>query len=154
MNQKKRLRQGYFYTLDVVFAIVILMVGLLIVFGMYFYTPHKVKAEGITTDITGVLANIKLNDICSDIDNCDCRYESIKALCEEDPTQIKNPQISLLEFFGQLYHDNRRDQIEVILNETIIDSRILPPGYEMQVLLYDPYNPSQIEQLYPIVEAP
>jgi len=148
---KKRLKQGYMYTLDVVIAIIILMIGLLLIAGSYFYTPHKVRAEGITDDITGVLAHTRIYEVCPDYEPpCHCHYPSMQDLCEASPTQVKNPELSLLEFMGQLYHDKRRTAIEAIINDTIIHSKILPANYEMQVILFDPEQPGQLEQLFPL----
>ncbi len=147
---KKRFKRGYFYTLDVVFAIIILVIGLLLVAGSYFYAPQKVKSEALANDITGVLGSTHIYDVCNDIDSCDCSYQSIRDLCNENPSQIKNPDITLLEFMGQLYHDNQREAIQDIVNETIVKSYVLPPNYDMQVVLFDPKT-GDLEQLYPLV---
>ena len=147
---KKRVK-GYFYTLDVVIAIILLVIGLLVLAGSYFYSPYKPRVEGITTDISGVLANTRLRDVCPGLPDCSsCSYTTIRDLCGETPSQIKNPELSLMEFMGQLYHDMRREAIKDIIDEAIVRSGILPQHLDMQIVLYDPAE-DRLEQLYPLI---
>ena len=145
-----RLRRGYFYTLDVALALIILIVGIIMIAAIYFYSPEKEKAEALSSDVSGLLASTKLTDVCQDIDSCTCSYATLTALCSSGMT--RNNQVTLLELMGQLYHDNQRQAIEDLVNETLIQPRIVPGNFQLEIVLYDPLLPEHIEQLYPLVE--
>ena len=143
-------KKGYFFTMDAVIGAIILIIGLFIIAGFYFYSPNKEKTEGLATDITGILANIKVLEICSNINDCTtCSYHSIQDICNNN--LIPSPEMTLLELFGYLHSKNRHSMIEAVINETIIEKKILPYNYDMQVVLEDPTSPSETMQLYPLV---
>lgn len=143
-------KKGYMFTLDAVIGVIILVIGIFLIAGFYFYSPDKEKTQSIANDITGVMANIKVNEICSDINVCStCRYASIENVCVNN--LLTDPEMTLLELYGYLYSQNRRSMIEAIINETIIENNILPYNYDMQIILQEPTNPDEIKQLYPLV---
>ena len=144
--------KGYFYTLDVVSGVVILVLGLVLLADLYFYAPQKVKADAISQDIMEVLAAVRLTDICANIAVCECSYPSITYYCRNG--QIKNPQVSVLDFIGQLYFDNRRQAIEDIVDDLIVSRGILPQNYDLEIILYNPDNPNAVQQLYPALPTP
>jgi hypothetical protein len=134
-------KRGYIYTLDVVIGAIILIIGLFLALGIYFYAPHKVKTDTIASDITGLLSSVQVKDVCA---GCDCRYSSLESACP----YLTNPDMSIIELFGLLYHKNERGMIEDIMQEMVVDTRALPPNYEMQMTLEDG---SRQEQLYPLI---
>jgi len=144
-------KKAYMFTVDATIAAILLIIGIMIIAGFYFYAPDKDRTTELSDDITNILMNVRLYEICPDADDCSsCSYPTIEDLCSETPTQIKNREMSLMEFFGQLYHDMRRDQVHLIVKEIFIDSNIIPYNYDMQVLLEDPINdPGVIQQIYP-----
>jgi hypothetical protein len=145
-------KKGYFFTMDAVIGVIILIIGLIVITGFYFYSPDKEKTQGIATDISGVLANIKVNEICSNINDCTtCSYNSVENICNNN--LIPNSGMTLLELFGYLHSKNRHTTIEAIINETIINKKILPYNYDMQVVLEDPTKPADTMQLYPLVTS-
>jgi hypothetical protein len=153
LKLNKKMKKAYFYTLDVALAMVILIVGLIIIAAIYFYTPQKEKTEALSNDITGLLASTRVGDLCEDISTCRCTYPALIGLCTGagGQSKIRNNQETLLELFGQLYHDHERLAIESLVNETLRENSIIPQSYDIQIMLYDPQNPGQAEQLYPLV---
>jgi len=144
---QKGWKKGYFYTLDTVVGVIVLMIGLFIIAGIYFQSPEKERTEAISKDITGILSNIKVGDLCSDLSTCTCRYGSLSSLCGAGLSMQQ--EMSLMELFGLLYHMNQVVWVEAILNDTIIDQEILPLTHDMQILLQDPKYPGILNQLYP-----
>jgi len=142
-------KRGYIYTVDAVFGMLVLVIGPIMIAGMYYQSPEKDRTQAIAYDITGILSNVKVKDICSDVPACTCRYSSITTVCTDDHL-ITNPEMSLMELCGLLYNKSRRDRIELIINETIIDQEILPLNYRMQIILEDP-GIQKTEQLFPMI---
>lgn len=142
------MKKGYFYTLDAVIGIIILLIGLFVIAGYYFQTPDKERTESIADDITNLFVQIKVGDICTDISDCDCSYTSMEAACNEN--LIDNPDMTLMELFGLLYSQNRKSNIEAIINDTIIHSAVLPEHFGMQVII-DDHKTGGNAQLFPLV---
>jgi len=146
---KKRCKKGYFYTLDAVIGTAVLMIGLIIIAGLYFQVPEKEKTDALATDITGILSNVQIKDICPDVSTCSCRYNAIIQACTSN--LITDPELSLMDALGLLYHKNEFTMIEMIINETIIDQEIIPPSHDMALLLQDPAAPEHVQQIFPLV---
>jgi hypothetical protein len=143
-------KKGYFFTLDAAIGTLILIIGLLIIGGFYFYSPNKDRTESIANDLTGVLANTKMKDVCDDFDSCICSYGELSTLCSTG--YITNPDMSMLELMGYLYDIGyMRDEINNIINQTLVDKEILPINYDMQIIIEDPSSTNSA-QLYPLVE--
>jgi hypothetical protein len=144
-------KKGYFFTLDAAIGTLILIIGLLIIAGFYFYSPDKDRTESIANDLTGVLANTKMKDICDfNSDPKTCSYGELDTLIVTG--YITNPDMSMLELMGYLYDIGyMRKEIELIINQSIIDQEILPINYDMQVIIEDPSN-ANTAQLYPLAE--
>jgi len=149
-------KKGYIYTIDAVIAVIILIIGLLVIAGFYVYTPDKEKTEDISEDISGLLASVHVGDLCPDINDCSrCSYTSLEIICDDPQINIlTNTEMSMLELFGLLYFRNNKTAIEYVINDTIIEKGILPENFEMQIILEDPKNPGEIEQIYPLIPIP
>lgn len=142
-------RRAYFYTIDVVIGIIVLALGLFLIAGIYFYAPQKGKTESIATDITGILSNVRIEDLCTQTTApCSCSYVSLNASCQ----YLANEKLSLLELIGLLYHKNRRSLAEGIINETIVFNNVLPANHDMIIVLQDPEK-IEPQQLYPLITA-
>jgi len=147
---KKSSRKGYFYTIDAVIGILILIIGLFIIAGFYFYSPEKDRTEGLANDLTGILANTQIKDVC-DLSTCTCSYTTLTDLCNEG--LITNPDMTMLELMGYLYSlGYKRSEIEGLINETIIENQVLPISYDMQIVIENPNNDAEDAQLYPLIE--
>jgi hypothetical protein len=141
------MRKGYFYTMDAIVGVLILLVGLIIIAGLYFQAPEKEKTEAIAGDITGLLTSVHVSDVC-DIPTCTCRYDSVKEACDGN---FISQDMSLMELIGLLYNKNRFRLIEGIVNETIVDQEVLPVNFEMQLIIQDPSAGERPRQIFPLV---
>jgi hypothetical protein len=139
-------KKGYLFTLDVIIAVIIIIIGGIIVYSIMFYAPEKERTEILSNDVVGLLSDIKIYEVCqSTVYPCNCEYTSIEDLCSE----IKNNQISLLEFLGQLYDDAiPRARIARIIDELLIQKKIIPANYDLEIILYNPDSKVSY-QLYP-----
>jgi hypothetical protein len=147
---KKGCRKGYFYTIDAVIGIIVLLIGLFIIAGIYFKAPDKDRTQAIANDITGLLANVKVNDLCSDFSACECRYSNLSYACSEG--LVTEGDLSLMDTIGLLYYKKRFRLIEGLINETIIDQEVLPTlTHDMQIILQDPKEGNRLRQVYPVV---
>jgi hypothetical protein len=147
--------KGYFYTLDVVVGLIIIVLGMVLLADLYFFTPQKEKTEAISTDVIGVLSAVTISDVCPGIQSygcSSCNYNSIAQLCTQG--QLKNPRISILDLFGQLYYDNRRGYIDNIVQEMIIDTSVVPLNFNLEIILYDQSDPTNLQQIYPAIPGP
>jgi len=140
-------KRGYYYTLDAVIGVIILIVGILIIAGVYLNTPDKGKTTALTNDITGLLYNVRVNEICTDLNLCTCTYTSLEDICNRG--LISDPDMSLMEMIGFLYHENEYLMIEQLVDDTIMGQEVVPHTHGMQLILQDPGAGMGINQVYP-----
>jgi len=143
------MKKGYFYTLDAVIAIIILIMGLIIIAGFYLYAPEKERTGSLSDDVTSILNQVKVEDVCTSIgSSCSCSYSSIATsdVCR----WLRKPDISLMELLGLLYHKKQREDIDNIIEDLLITPGIVPENYEIVIHLLEPAS-GNIEQLYPLV---
>jgi len=141
------MKKGYFYTLDAVLAVLILIIGLMMIAGFYFYAPQKEKGDELTNDVVNIMATVKVSDICENTQPCDC--EHYPSLENPDICRFLEPDYTLMEDFGMLYHKNRRSTINDTITQLFVVPGIRPNNYEMQVLLTDGPDTHQI---FPLIE--
>jgi len=141
-------KRGYFYTLDAIIAVIILVIGIMIITGFYFYAPDKEKSDAITTDVTSILSDVYISDICEETGStCTCHY--YPSLENPDVCRFLDPNYNLMDVMGLLYFKNRRNDINNTLTEIFVASGIKPANYDMQILLTD--GPDT-HQLFPLIE--
>jgi hypothetical protein len=135
-------KKGYIYTLDVAVAAIILVVGLVVIIGMYFYVPDKPRTENLATDISGILSNTRVKDLCT---ACDCGdYDNVEAACP----YATNDGMSLMELIGLLYSKGDYQKINDLIEEVIVNTDVLPETHGMQVVLKEEAS-GATRQLYP-----
>ncbi len=147
------MRKGYFFTLDALIAVIILVIGIMVIFSYYIFAPDTERTGQLTKDISGVLSTTRVLDVCWQADSanqdCDCSYSAL-----EDPGVCKrmtDRKMTMMQLFGVLHHYSQRQDIEDIIKEMIVEAQILPVTHNMSVELRDPGNPGDYEQLYPLV---
>ena len=146
------MKKGYFYTLDAVVAVIILVVGIMLISGFYFYAPDKEKSDAITIDVASILSDVKVRDICEQTGST-CTCANYPSLQKPDICRFLDPNYNLMEVMGLLYYKNRRETINDTLTYMFVASGIKPANYEMQILLENPKNPGVVHQLFPLIET-
>lgn len=140
-------RRGYMFTLDMLVAIIILIIGFFLMLGWFTYAPDKERTSALTDDVIGILSHVRLDEICDFESGCSCPYQSLDSLC----AQIgQDPSLSILEFIGRLYHEGKMDHIESVIAD-LIDDPVLPSNFGLQLRLIDPSSPENEVQIYPKV---
>jgi hypothetical protein len=144
-------KKGYIFTVDVLVAVLIIVIGLIVLLGLFHYAPEKARTEELSNDIISLLSYVKVGDVCTiQTGSCSCAYLSLTDVCAD----VQDDSISLLELFGQLYYMNEREKIDPIVDELFIQSGILPQNFGLEIMLYNPEDPSNMQQLYPKVLVP
>lgn len=154
MLSKNRMgKKGYFFTFDAIMGIIILIIASFIIYGMYFYSPDKVTTDDLARQVTGLLSSVKVSDLCSNLNSCECSYGTLTDLCNSG--DIGNPDVSMMEFFGELYSKpaDLRPQIASLIYEILIDNQIIPGNYGMKIMLTD-VSTGEVHQLYPLEPIP
>lgn len=150
------MKKGYFFSIDAVLAIVILAGGLIFLFSSMGNNPDILTPKHLSTDLMGLLFDVKISDICegpmAPIPECQCIYVTIEEnyYCRGE---ITNTDFTLLEFFGMLYQQNPTNIVFIgeMINDTITSSNLVPKNYNFTFLLTDHSNPgSDPVTLYPL----
>lgn len=129
------MKKAQVFTIDVIVAFVILLVGIGI---LYYNYPYKNKsyynAERLSDDIIGVLSETRITDICVNpghdvADGCECpSYQKVQVIaCNEN---IKNQDADLLTLFTELISNGYASDEdmynaihEIFVDKNVIDER-------------------------------
>lgn len=133
MQIKKR---GYFFVLDAVLALFVLVVGIFLVTSSYVDAPQPTQVELISEDLLNFLSNTKIKELNNP-------YAGIGGELWVNGS-IKDADNSLLQQIGEFYAANRLNTAEKFIQNVSKDA--VPPQYMYEVwvngvVLY-PKNPS------------
>jgi len=143
-------KKGYYYALDVTLAIIIIIVGVLFILAKSIYEPEKMYTYQVSTDMVNVLHDTKLKDVCTSLTPpCACNYDNLTMLCNSG--DMLNEELSLLEYLGELYSRVLRVQCAELIEEIFLTNKVIPGSYNFTVMIVDVNNPTNVEQLYPLV---
>jgi hypothetical protein len=98
MRRKKITNKAYIFMMDGMFAIVVLVIGLLIIMSTKPYATNEIQVSMVSENVVGLLSQVKIIDLC---DGCKCTNAKLKELCQN--SEIKNNESTLLGYFGELY---------------------------------------------------
>ena len=90
--------KGYFFMMDGMFAIVVLVIGLLIIMSTKPYVTNEIQVSMVSENVVGLLSQIKIKDMC---DGCRCTNTKLKKYCQN--SEVRNNESTLLGYFGELY---------------------------------------------------
>ena len=150
------MKRGYFFSVDAVLAIIILGGGIIFLFTQLTAVPDMETPKHISTDLMGLLFDVRIGDICKGpmvpIADCECLYETLQTnyYCQG---KISDVDFTLLEYFGMLYAQDPSNvyYINQMINETITESNLVPKNYNFTFILTDHSDPSSDPiTLYPI----
>ena len=126
------MRRGQIFSLDIVIALVILIIGVAVI---YYETPAKNKSvydtERMSEDVISVLQATKLTDLCINpgttvTSGCDCRnYVRLEAMvCD---TRLINKDADLISFMTELIETRRFDRADIynLIREIFVEKNVI-----------------------------
>lgn len=135
---KKRCnRKGYFFLIDSMLALGILIIGGFLIFSSYVKIPSKQESTILSEDVMDFFANNKIEDI-------DNEYGGIGGQLWQQG-KITNAKNTLLQQVGEFYTNNDLSITEkfiVNLTQNLVPEQYLFEFWMDNTLLY-PQNPSQ-----------
>ncbi|MBN2368612.1 hypothetical protein JXC34_06330 [Candidatus Woesearchaeota archaeon] len=107
--------KGFFFLLDGVFAIVILVIGFLILSSHTSVETTEIPLSMISENAVNLLSSVKINELCDETYAC-----SNQKLSEMCPSNIRNMDQTVLDYLGELYVVNKKqDAAQVFRNITL-----------------------------------
>ncbi|MCB9362254.1 hypothetical protein H6504_02360 [Candidatus Woesearchaeota archaeon] len=152
------MKRGYFFSIDALFAITIIIIGLYLIFASWHQEPDVETAREISYDLMQLLFDIKVTDVCwgnpgvnSGPNTCGCQYISLTNIYCNPATTLLNEDLSLLEFIGELYSRGNigLPMINDLILETVEKSELVPKNYNYTFLLTD-LRTGNVTAVYPI----
>ena len=120
MPLKKR---GYFFILDAVLALIVLVVGVFLITSSYVSIPQPVQVEILSDDLLDFLSNTKIRDLNNP-------YAGIGGVLWNQGL-ITDADNSLLQQIGELYSANNPDIAEKFTANVSVG--IIPPQFRYEV---------------------
>lgn len=93
-------RKAYFFLMDAIFAMVILMIGFMIITSTKPNNADEIPLDQVSENIVDVLSAVKIDELCND--DCECSEQIIETFC---PT-IKNKEQTILDYLGEVYDED------------------------------------------------
>ena len=108
------MKKGYFFLLDGIFALIILVIGYLVISqARAMYTP-EIPLYMVSENTMDLLSSIKINELCT---GCSCTNQELQQQC----SSILNREQTLLDYLGELYHTNKRSSAGQLFNSLTKD---------------------------------
>lgn len=101
------MKKGYFFLIDGIFAIVILVIGFLLVSTEKPYKEQTMPVEFSADNFIDILSTVKLSDIC---ENSVCTNKKI----EQYLGQTNNHEQTIIDFLGELYSAGKKNEAKII----------------------------------------
>ena len=91
-------RKAYFFLMDAIFALVILMIGFMVITSTKPSNIDEVPLAQVSENLVDILSSVKIKEICDE--ECVCSNEMIETFCPS----IKNKDQTILDYLGELYN--------------------------------------------------
>ena len=120
MPLKKR---GYFFVLDAVMGLMVLVIGVFLITSSYIDVPQPVQVELLSDDLLNFLSNTKIKDLNNP-------YAGIggELWKQGEITEVEN---SLLQQIGEFYATNKPDTAEKFIQN--VSKEIIPSQFRYEV---------------------
>lgn len=130
-------KRGYFFTLDAVLGLTVLVIGVFLITSYYINVQQPVQVGLLADDLMGFLSNTKINDLNNAYAGIGGQLWSQGAITDADN--------SLLQQIGEFYKTNNLNAAEKFVQNASKDA--IPPQYLYEVwvdgMLIYPKSPSQ-----------
>jgi len=121
------MKKGYFFLLDGIFAVIILIVGFIVISTTKFSDSYEVPMSNEAENVMNLFSEVRIKDICKNMtaNNCECINVELERYCNE--SLIINKDNNLLDMFGELYYTNHRSEAEDIFRNISYEYRLGRP---------------------------
>ena len=113
-----RSRKGLFFTIDVVLAILVMVIGLVVIFSAYLDTPTYIQPRSLSSTLMNFLASTEVDEL------------NIPGMLQYayDGT-IENPQDTILIALGKLYAKGGQEEAmrSIVANVTYENGLVIAP---------------------------
>ena len=134
MQIKKR---GFFFILDAILALFILIIGVFLITSSYIHVPEPAQVGLLSDDLLNFLSGTKIKDLNNN-------YAGIGGELWNQG-MIDDPENSLLQQIGEFYSSNKIDTAEKFIQNVSKDA--VPPQFRYEVwingVIIYPKSPSQ-----------
>ena len=120
---KMHKKRGYFFILDAVLALIVLVVGVFLITSSYVSVPQPVQVEILSDDLLGFLSNTKIRELNNP-------YAGIGGVLWNQGL-ITAADNSLLQQIGELYSANKPDIAEKFIAN--VSAGIVPSQFRYEV---------------------
>ncbi len=124
MPLKKR---GYFFVLDAVMGLMVLVIGVFLITSSYIDVPQPVQVELLSDDLLNFLSNTKIKDLNNP-------YTGIGGELWKQG-EITEAENSLLQQIGEFYATNKPDTAEKFIQN--VSKEIIPSQFRYEVWMDD-----------------
>ena len=113
-------KKGYFFLIDGIFALLILMIGFMIITSGKPTKLDEIPLTLVSENLVDILSSVKISEIC---EGCTCTIQEIQRQCNN--RNIRNMDQSLLDYIGELYYlydqgdNSKRQQISNVFSGII-----------------------------------
>ncbi|MBT3720964.1 hypothetical protein HN789_06740 [archaeon] len=107
-------RRAYFFLMDAIFALVILMIGFMIISSSKPTETDDIPLALAAENFMDIMASVKLNEICY---GCECSIQDVQQQCNNG--DILNMDQSMLDYLGELYY--LYDEGDILKRQELID---------------------------------
>lgn len=147
--RREKMKKGYIFLMDGIFAVILLVIGLIIVSSNSREESTETPLALTLDNSLSLLSSAKIDEMCN---SCNCSIKTLGALCASG--NIMNSRQSLLDYMGELYSRDELGDANLLLKnissekdifrekalfdaELLIDDvRIYPespdPGFDLQ----------------------
>ena len=149
------MRKGQIFSMDIIIACVILVLGIAILFYQYpFKSKSYYNSERLSEDILSVLTETKISDLCkgpgeATASGCECtNYEKLEhVVCNPN---IKDKDADILSFFTEVSSNGycSREDISAIIHEIFVDKNVIDEKRFGFAVLYTTASHSNPLEMY------
>ncbi len=97
--RKKMNRKAYFFLIDAIFAVMILMIGFMIITSRKPTKLDEVPLSQVSENLMDIISTVRVDEICSE--GCECTIPAIEPSCSTD---IRNKHSTILDNLGERYY--------------------------------------------------
>lgn len=110
--KKKLNKRAYFFLIDGIFAMIILMIGFMIISSNKPTETDEVPLAQSAENFVDLISSVKISEVCEE---CECSLFQIQQQCNND--LIKNRDQTILDYLGELYFKYKQTNNPDIKNQ-------------------------------------